>query len=63
MLQADTSSTLWIAESGTYTVKIGASSINIKQTATFDLAKDIVTEKDNRVLMPQVSINGLKKFL
>ncbi|MGI8951266.1 MAG: beta-glucosidase [Chitinophagaceae bacterium] len=57
----DTPSESWIAEAGTYTIKIGASSINIKQTATFDLAKEIVVEKDHKVLTPQVEINELKK--
>jgi len=37
-----------------------ASSKNIKQTATFDLANEIVTEKDNKVLVPQTEINEMK---
>lgn len=57
----NTDATAWIADAGTYTVKIGASSLNIKQTATFKLAKDTVTEKCNKVLVPQVSINELHK--
>ncbi|MEP6845563.1 MAG: glycoside hydrolase family 3 C-terminal domain-containing protein, partial [Panacibacter sp.] len=57
----DTQSTSWIAEAGIYVVKIGASSANIKQTATFSLAKELVTEKDNKVLVPQVFFNELKK--
>lgn len=57
----NTASTSWIADAGTYTVKVGASSANIKQTATFSLAKDIVTEKCNKVLVPQVAINELKR--
>ncbi len=57
----DTESTAWVAEAGTYTVKIGASSTDIKQTATFTLGKGLVTEKDNKVMVPQVSINELKK--
>jgi len=56
----DTPSTSWIAEAGTYTVKVGASSEDIKQTATFTVAKDIVTEKDNKVLVPQVAITEVK---
>jgi beta-glucosidase len=56
----DTASTSWIAEAGTYSVKVGASSEDIKQAATFTVAKDIVTEKDNKVLVPQVTINELK---
>jgi beta-glucosidase len=57
----NTHSTAWIADAGTYTIKIGASSLNIKQTITFKLAKDVVTEKCNKVLVPQVSINELRK--
>ena len=57
----DTNATSWIAEAGKYTIKAAASSEDIKQTASFDLPKDIVTEKCNRVLVPQVEINELKK--
>ena len=56
----DTNRESWIAEAGAYSVKVGASSKNIKQTATFDLAKEIVTEKDNKVLVPQTEINEMK---
>jgi len=56
----DTNSTSWIAEAGKYSVKIGASSTSIKQTAIFGLANDIVVEKDNKVLTPQVDINEFK---
>ena len=56
----DTNRESWIAEAGAYSIKVGASSKNIKQTATFDLAKEIVTEKDNKVLVPQTEINEMK---
>jgi beta-glucosidase len=56
----DTNITSWVAEAGQYAVKVGPSSLNIKQTATFVLAKDIVVEKDHKVLAPQVPINELK---
>lgn len=56
----DTQSTAWVAEAGNYIVKIGASSLNIKAKASFSLAKDIITEKDNKVLVPQIEINELK---
>jgi beta-glucosidase len=49
-----------VAEAGKYDVKIGASSSAIKQTASFKLAADVVVEKCNKVLAPQVSINELK---
>ena len=57
----DTSSTSWIAEAGQYTVKIGSSSIQIKQSAIFQLPSALVVEKCNKVLAPQVAIDELKK--
>jgi beta-glucosidase len=57
----NTDATAWIADPGTYTVKIGSSSTNIKQTATFNLSKEVVTEKCNKVLAPQTAIDELKK--
>ncbi len=56
----DTPSTSWVTEAGTYTVKVGASSENIKQTGSFTIAKDIVVEKDNKVIVPQVQIKELR---
>jgi len=56
----DTPSSSWVAEGGQYTVKIGASSADIKQTATFTLPADLVVEKDHKVLAPQVTIDELK---
>lgn len=51
----------WLAESGNYEIKIGASSKDIRQTASFQLARDIVVEKVNRALVPQGDINKLKR--
>jgi beta-glucosidase len=56
----NTSRSAWVADAGRYTVKIGASSLNIKQKATFTLAKEVVTEKVHKVLMPQVPVSELK---
>jgi beta-glucosidase len=50
----------WIAESGTYTVSVGASSKDIRQTGKFTLGKELVVEKDEKALTPQVSIGELK---
>ena len=50
----------WIADAGKYTIKIGASSLNIKQSATFTLAKEMVVEKVNKALAPQSPINEMK---
>ncbi|MEO5908435.1 MAG: glycoside hydrolase family 3 C-terminal domain-containing protein, partial [Ginsengibacter sp.] len=57
----DTQSASWIAEAGTYTVKIGASSTDIKQSADFNLKKDLVVEKDHHVLDPKVEIPEFRK--
>lgn len=52
---------LWVADAGKYLIKIGASCEDIKLTKSFLLPKDIVVEKVNKVLVPQVKINELKK--
>ena len=57
----DAGQSAWITEAGTYTVKVGASSTDIKKTKKFDLAKTIVTERVHNVLAPLVTINELKK--
>jgi beta-glucosidase len=53
----DTPRSAWIAEAGTYTAKVGASSSDIRQQATFDLPKELVVEQAHNVLMPQVEIH------
>lgn len=50
----------WIADAGEYNVIIGTSSRQIKTSATFKLAKAIVTEKVENELVPQVPITELK---
>jgi len=57
----NTDATAWIADAGMYTLKIGSSSTDIKLSSNFSLAKEIKTEKCNKVLLPQVAINELKK--
>jgi beta-glucosidase len=57
----DTKSEEWVAEKGSYTVSVGASSKDIKQTAKFTLAKETVVEKDEKALTPEVTITELKK--
>jgi beta-glucosidase len=59
----DTNSESWIDEAGTYTVKIGASSRDIKQAANFNLAQEVVVEKDHKILRPQTQINETKAQL
>ena len=57
----DTNASSWVAEAGKYIVKIGSSSEKILQTATFNLAKEMVVEKCNKVLSPQGKIDELIK--
>ena len=57
----NTDVTAWIADAGNYKINIGSSANSITQPAGFTLAKSIVTEKCNKVLVPQVTINELKK--
>lgn len=57
----DTKSSSWIAEAGNYELGAGASSANIKQRASFNLSKDITTEKDSHQMSPKVEIRELTK--
>jgi beta-glucosidase len=51
----------WIADAGKYTIKVGASSSDIRLTANFNLPKKIVVEKVSKELAPEITINELKK--
>jgi beta-glucosidase len=56
----DSASSSWVADDGKYTVKIGASSLDIKQTASFMLTKRLTVEKDHKALASQAQIDELK---
>ena len=56
----NTNRSAWIADPGTYQVKIGASSLDIRQTGSFSLPKEVLTEQCNKVMTPQVEIKELK---
>ncbi|MFA5818042.1 MAG: glycoside hydrolase family 3 C-terminal domain-containing protein [Bacteroidales bacterium] len=56
----DPASSSWIAEAGKYEVKIGASSKDIRQSASFKLAKDLKVKKESVSLVPKEKINELK---
>ncbi|MCM3789701.1 glycoside hydrolase family 3 C-terminal domain-containing protein [Domibacillus indicus] len=51
----------WVLEKGTYTIQVGASSEDIKDTATFTVAEDIIVEKVSDVLEPGTAIERLSK--
>jgi beta-glucosidase len=53
----DTDRTSWITDPGKYTVSIGASCTDIRQSAGFNVSKEIIVEKCNKVLAPKDSIN------
>jgi beta-glucosidase len=55
-----TSREAWIADAGKYEVRVGSSSRQIEEKASFKLAKDITVEKVSKVLTPQVAINEMK---
>jgi beta-glucosidase len=57
----NTNESSWIADGGTYTIKIGSSSLQIQQTADFSLPSTVVTEKCNKAIAPVVQISELKK--
>ena len=50
----------WITENGTYTIKIGASSLDIQLTDDFFVAKDITVEKVNNVFDLDAKMETLK---
>jgi beta-glucosidase len=56
----DTAKSSWIAEAGKYEVKIGASSRDIKLTASFNLARDLTVKKENVSLVPKEKISEIK---
>jgi beta-glucosidase len=55
----DEATSSWIAEAGNYTLKAGASSLNIKQTANFKIAKELMAGKVSMALAPQREIKRL----
>jgi beta-glucosidase len=55
----DEPSSSWIAEAGNYALKVGASSLNIKQTASFKIAKELNAGKVTKALAPSREINKL----
>jgi beta-glucosidase len=55
----DEATSSWIAEAGNYTLKVGASSLAIKQTADFKIAKELIAGKVSKALVPSREINKL----
>ncbi len=55
----DEATSSWVAEAGNYTLKVGASSLNIKQTANFKITKELNAGKVSKALAPSREINKL----
>jgi beta-glucosidase len=56
----DEAASAWIADAGTYGIKVGASSRDIRQSGSFGLSKSMVVKKETNSLAPKVKINELK---
>ncbi len=57
----DPATSSWIAEAGKYELKLGASSRDIRQAASFILDNDLVVKKESNVLLPKEKINELRR--
>jgi len=51
----------WVADSGDYEIRIGASSKDIRLKSSFNLDKEIVVEKVNDVLFPNFAMKELSR--
>jgi beta-glucosidase len=50
----------WMAEAGAYEVRIGASSRDIRQKASFTLGRELTVKKESVALVPKVKIAEMK---
>ncbi len=57
----DEETSTWIAEAGNYLLKVGASSKDIKQTATLKVAGDMISGKVSKAMVPQKEFVRLSK--
>ncbi len=51
----------WVIEPGTYTFRIGASSLDIREEAEVSIEDEIVLETVSRSLLPEVEIERIKQ--
>lgn len=49
----------WVTDAGTYTVRVGVSSLAIKQAATFQVPQAVTVEKSRKLLAPQGPITEM----
>lgn len=55
----NTAAEAWMADAGPYTVRVGASSLDIRQAATFQVPKEVVVEKSRKLLAPQSPVKEM----
>lgn len=48
----DTGRNVWVAEAGNYTIRVGASSRDIRLNSTITLDQEVITEHTHKVLLP-----------
>jgi len=56
----DAASSAWAAEAGKYEVKVGASSRDIRQAASFTLSADLTVKKETSSLIPKQKVDEFK---
>lgn len=56
----ETAKSAWVAEAGNYKISVGASSLDIKQTAEFSVPKELVVEKVQHILPADEKFEDLK---
>lgn len=56
----DSHSSSWIADAGNYEVRIGASSKDIRQRASFNLQKSLTVKKESKSLVPKDKIEEIR---
>ena len=55
----DPACSCWMAEAGSYTVNVGASSMDFRGSGKFGLAKDVIVEK-SKVTLPRASVKEIE---
>ncbi len=56
----ETAKSAWIAEAGNYKISVGASSLDIKQTADFSVPKELMVEKVQHILPADEKFEDIK---
>jgi beta-glucosidase len=55
----DTAASAWVTDAGTYTVQVAASSVDVRQRATFQVGKPVVVAKSRHLLAPQAPVTEM----